>query len=147
MLKENCTVLADKTVKRTVGTGKYILYNHLGEVAGYLDGDTDDKKNTGILEKYIIHYSARGGWYCRLDAPVQEYTFLENKMRNEFQFSKGDLFLTVDLGQGDDFAVEQIIRRGKDGTAEFISSNIIGKNLSNVEKQMRIEEYKKNWEK
>lgn len=62
------------------------------------------------------------------------------------QFTNGKgLFIGVDLGQGNDFAVETMMQKQTDGSVKILSSNIIGRtaNMTEEDKQRKIEEYER----
>ena len=62
------------------------------------------------------------------------------------QFTNGKgLFIGVDFGQGNDFAVETQMKKLPNGSIEIISSNIIGRTseMSEVNKQKICEEYER----
>ena len=62
------------------------------------------------------------------------------------QFTNGKgLFIGVDFGFGNDFAVETQIQKLPNGSVKIISSNIIGRTseMSEVNKQKIFEEYER----
>jgi hypothetical protein len=60
----------------------------------------------------------------------------------QFSDEKGTL-IGIDFGIGSDFVVESTFYLNSDKSLTFISSNIIGQNMSEVEKREVIEKYKK----
>ena len=66
---------------------------------------------------------------------------------NQFvQFNNGKgLFIGVDFGHGNDFAVETMMQKQSDGSVKILSSNIIGrtKNLTEERKQQICEGYER----
>lgn len=62
------------------------------------------------------------------------------------QFTNGKgLFIGVDFGHGNDFAVETMMQKQPDGSVKILSSNIIGRtrNMTKEDKQRKIKEYER----
>lgn len=62
------------------------------------------------------------------------------------QFTNGkDLFIGVDFGRGNDFAVETMMQKQPDGSVKILSSNIIGRsrNMTEEDKQRKCKEYER----
>lgn len=60
------------------------------------------------------------------------------------QFTNGKgLFIGVDFGRGNDFAVETMMQKQPDGSVKILSSNIIGRsrNMTEEDKQRKCKEY------
>jgi len=61
------------------------------------------------------------------------------------QFTNGNgMFIGVDFSSSpNDFSVETVMNKRSDGVIEIVSSNIIGRNMSHVEKQKIIKHYER----
>lgn len=60
------------------------------------------------------------------------------------QFTNGKgLFIGVDFGRGNDFAVETMMQKQSDGSVKMLSINIIGCNMTEEDKQRKCKEYER----
>lgn len=67
-------------------------------------------------------------------------------MEHFSQFTNGKgLFIGVDFGRGNDFAVETMMQKQPDGSVKILSSNIIGRsrNMTEEDKQIKCKEYER----